>query len=157
MFLLDSVLKDSRRPGRLHGGGGSVADIAYRKEIPRVLARWIAAVLQVTCPQADVSSSRFVTGNITFLTRSARMVTKTCRQRLHPHACCKSASASLLTRCCSNCGVPSGRVLPVAMRFPNGLIAARRVLDGWHKKRLLPEDVVRPWLHHLVRFRPWQG
>jgi hypothetical protein len=38
-FLLDSILKDSRRPGRPHGGGGSVADIAYRKEIPRILAR----------------------------------------------------------------------------------------------------------------------
>ncbi len=43
------------------------------------------------------------------------------------------------------------RVLPVAARVGSGLAAARRVLDGWSKKRLLPEDVVRPWIHRFVR------
>ena len=46
------------------------------------------------------------------------------------------------------------RVLPVAVRVPPGLAAARRVLDGWSKKRLLPEDVVRPWIHRFVRSIP---
>ncbi len=39
VFLLDSILKDSRRPDRPTCGPGSAADIAFRAAIPRVLPR----------------------------------------------------------------------------------------------------------------------
>ena len=39
VFLLDSILKDSRRPDRPTCGPGSAADVAFRAAIPRVLHR----------------------------------------------------------------------------------------------------------------------